>query len=425
MKILLLNYTDAGGGAANGALLLTEALNEYGIDAKLGVVEKKTASKYVIQCELLKKSKLKSIFTRISSLFLKIAKKLHLYKNNFSTTNNILHSTNLKSKIDVNWINNSNFDVVHLHWINNDMISIKDISKITKPIVWTMHDSWPCCGAEHYQNVLEDDKRYIEGYWKTNKPKSTIGKDICKKVWEEKKKYLMNKEITFIAPSNWEGKTLKDSFIFHDKSCFVIPNIINHDIFMKKNTTELRKAFDIPEDKIILGFGAAYDIEDEKAVKGSYYLLQCLKKLDPNQFFLVIFGPVSEKFTKKIPIKYFATGYISNQKIVSCIYNLLDVFICPSLVESFSYTCLESICCGVPVVAFDTGGQIDFIEHKNTGYIATSYKSEELVEGIEYCIQHHDELSQNCLQKAKTDFVTKEIVQKHLEVYEKVLNSNK
>lgn len=41
MKILLLNYTDAGGGAANGALLLTEALNEYGIDAKLGVVEKK------------------------------------------------------------------------------------------------------------------------------------------------------------------------------------------------------------------------------------------------------------------------------------------------------------------------------------------------------------------------------------------------
>ena len=180
MKILLLNYTDAGGGAANGALLLTEALNEYGIDAKLGVVEKKTASKYVIQCELLKKSKLKSFFTRISSLFLKIAKKIHLYKNNFSTTNNIFHSTNLKSKIDVNWINNSDFDIVHLHWINNDMISIKDISKITKPIVWTMHDSWPCCGAEHHPNILEEDIRYKNGYWKSNKPKSTKGKDICK-----------------------------------------------------------------------------------------------------------------------------------------------------------------------------------------------------------------------------------------------------
>ena len=38
-----------------------------------------------------------------------------------STTNNILHSTNLKSKIDVNWINNSDFDIVHLHWINNEI----------------------------------------------------------------------------------------------------------------------------------------------------------------------------------------------------------------------------------------------------------------------------------------------------------------
>ena len=76
MKILLLNYTDAGGGAANGALLLTEALNEYGIDAKLGVVEKKTASRYVIQCELLKKSKLKSFFTRISAKPGAVTKKL-------------------------------------------------------------------------------------------------------------------------------------------------------------------------------------------------------------------------------------------------------------------------------------------------------------------------------------------------------------
>lgn len=35
MKILLLNYTDAGGGAANGALLFTQALNEHGIAATL------------------------------------------------------------------------------------------------------------------------------------------------------------------------------------------------------------------------------------------------------------------------------------------------------------------------------------------------------------------------------------------------------
>jgi len=418
MKILLLNYTDAGGGAANGALLLTEALNEYGIDAKLGVVEKKTASRYVIQCELLKKSKLKSFFTRISSLFLKIVKKLRLYKNNFSTTNNILHSTNLKSKIDVNWINNSIFDIVHLHWINSDMISIKDISKITKPIVWTMHDTWPYCGAEHYPNVLEKDTRYIEGYNKLNKPKSTKGKDICKKIWNQKHKYLYNKKIIFIAPSKYEQIGLNSSKIFSKHSCYHIHNIIKHNIFFQKDKTLLRELFNIPKNKIIIGFGAAYNIEDEKAVKGSYYLLEALRKLNnPENYFLVIFGPITTNFSSKISIPFFATGYQSNSIIMSCIYNLLDVFICPSLIENLPYTCLESICCGIPVVAFDVGGTPDIVEHKKTGYLATPYKSEELVEGIEYCINNQQILSQNCLQKAKTDFDTKKIVQKHLEVY--------
>lgn len=68
MKILLLNYTDAGGGAANGAFLLTQALNEYGIAATLGVVEKKTYSNYVVECPLLKKSKLKKILLKIKNI---------------------------------------------------------------------------------------------------------------------------------------------------------------------------------------------------------------------------------------------------------------------------------------------------------------------------------------------------------------------
>ena len=41
MKILLINFTDAGGGAAIAAVRLVTALNEQGIYARLGVSEKK------------------------------------------------------------------------------------------------------------------------------------------------------------------------------------------------------------------------------------------------------------------------------------------------------------------------------------------------------------------------------------------------
>ena len=37
-------------------------------------------------------------------------------------------------------------DILHLHWINQGFLSIREIEKLTrlgKPIVWTMHDMWP------------------------------------------------------------------------------------------------------------------------------------------------------------------------------------------------------------------------------------------------------------------------------------------
>ncbi len=53
-------------------------------------------------------------------------------------------------------------DIIHLHWINQGMLSLKTIRKIIssgKPVVWTMHDIWPASshlssypGCHHYNN---------------------------------------------------------------------------------------------------------------------------------------------------------------------------------------------------------------------------------------------------------------------------------
>ena len=44
-------------------------------------------------------------------------------------------------------------DIIHLHWINQGMLSLDGIAKILKsgkPVVWTMHDMWPFTGICHY-----------------------------------------------------------------------------------------------------------------------------------------------------------------------------------------------------------------------------------------------------------------------------------
>ena len=416
IKILLLSDSDSIGGAAVAANKLASALHTADYKVTLGVLEKKSDLFFVKELS----------FKR--NFFQKIRKKVLSYTEaflyaHFKTSNGILHSFNLYSKINIEDINKSDYDIVHLHWINNNMISVRDIAGITKPVVWTLHDSWAFCGAEHHPNILEKDERFITGYTAKNKPHSTTGFDICKIVYCLKKQYLQTAPLYFIAPSRWEYDCLKKSTLFRNHACSIIPNIIDKDIFYPAADKQyVKKLFNIPVDKKILGFGAAYNINDLKSIKGGYYLRETLKKIKNSEdYHLVIFGPASQTFTAEVKIPAFYTGYIASPVILSAIYNCCDVFVCPSVIENLPYTCLEAACCGVPVAAFNTGGIPDIIEHKYNGYLAEPFEAEDLYRGILYIFDNLTELSKNCIKKTEKDFNPLDIVRKHIELYEKLI----
>ena len=58
----------------------------------------------------------------------------------FLGKNVYLNSLNIFSKIDYKKING---ELVNLNWIGEETISLKNISKIKVPIIWTLHDMWP------------------------------------------------------------------------------------------------------------------------------------------------------------------------------------------------------------------------------------------------------------------------------------------
>ena len=420
MRVLLINFTDIGGGAAMAAVRLVTALNEHGIYARLGVPQKKSACPYVFELPQKKHCFAVKFFRKIcifsKTLFQPITKRL---PNPFAfrTSNGILHTTNFHSETDIDWINNSDFDIVNLHWISG-VVCNKDIAKIKKPIVWTMHDSWPCCGAEHHPNIAEGDTRWHEGYYAHNKPKTTKGIDLCRKVWKQKKKYLSEKKIFFTAPSRWERDVLKSSALFAHCECTVIPNIIDHSVFYPKDKNAARNLLGIPRDKTVIGFGAAYDIDNPKSMKGGQQLLEMLEKLErKDKYFLVIFGPVSSAFTERIRIPYFASGYIANPVLLSVLYSICDVFINPSHIESMSYTCLEAACCGIPSVAFDVGGISDVVKSEENGILCELYKVDDLLNGIAYCVNNNKQLSEASIRKSIADFNTDKTVEKFISVF--------
>ena len=154
MKILQLSNSDLSGGAAVATYRLHKALLNSSINSKMLVNEKKTTEITVIN----KSSSLDNIKTIIKNRLVFKLRKILKINHQGSISLNYFPSNILKK------IKEIEHDIIHLHWVNNEMLSINQISSITKPLIWTFHDMWPMCGIEHYSDTSE----YKDGYKKKN-----------------------------------------------------------------------------------------------------------------------------------------------------------------------------------------------------------------------------------------------------------------
>ena len=190
MKILHLNYFENEGGAAIAVKRIHESLISKGIDSNILVTVKTSNDLKIIGPE----STFEQIVSLLKVSFQRQINKFNTIKENYSRSFNLLPSNILRK------IKKFNPDIVHLHWIGNEMLSIKQISMIEKPIVWTLHDMWPYCGSEHY--TFSD--RYVHGYSDALN-KSFLSFDLDKYIWELKKKYF-KKNIFLVPKSEWQKK---------------------------------------------------------------------------------------------------------------------------------------------------------------------------------------------------------------------------
>ena len=143
MRVLIINTSERIGGAAIAANRLMDALRNNGIQAKMLVRDKQTNQITVVGLKKSLWSIWKFIWERVV-----IWKANHFKKHNLFTVDIANTGTDITSLPEF-----KQAEIIHLHWINQGMLSLKDIQKILssgKPIVWTMHDMWPCTGICHH-----------------------------------------------------------------------------------------------------------------------------------------------------------------------------------------------------------------------------------------------------------------------------------
>ena len=260
MRIIHLSYSDINGGAFRATYRIHQSLLKQGISSRLWVNEKKSEDRTVEELN----NKIGKVLNKlrsqvINNSFLKMLK----------SENNIPHSLSVLPSNWVKYINNSDADIIHLHWIQNEMLSIKDISKIKKPIVWTLHDMWAFCGAEHYTN----DNRWRGGYYSNNRPNYESGFDLNRWTWNRKKKYW-NKPIHIVTPSTWLAKCVSESALMKNWPVSAIAYPIDTNQWAPINKINARQLLNLSQDANLILFGADNGGKDPR--KGFDLLLSAL-----------------------------------------------------------------------------------------------------------------------------------------------------
>jgi glycosyltransferase involved in cell wall biosynthesis len=132
---------------------------------------------------------------------------------------------------------------------------------------------------------------------------------------------------------------------------------------------------------------------------------------------ILIFGKFSGN-DKILSFKIHNFGFINNNQKLMEIFTLADIFVGPSIEESFGNVFLEALSCGTPCVSFnDIGAATDIINHKKNGYIAESMNSYDLFQGIKWTLNNSLNLKDNCISTVKNKFLLDDIVNKYIEVY--------
>jgi glycosyltransferase involved in cell wall biosynthesis len=245
---------------------------------------------------------------------------------------------------------------VHLHWFQNETVSVKRLLKQKAKSIITLHDEWLYSSIEHYKTRKCYSKINSKSY------SSDIIRKILSKETNRQKLLFANKcnsKFIITVPTKWMYTRAKNSKILRDFDIRIVPNAIDTDIFSptREPIKYSRSLLNIEKEAIIFLSGAASG--SSSFVKGFDLLDDAFNSI-ANQFsnlagkkvVWIKFG--TDASASSNDNTYFNTlniGHIYNREHLAELYSLADFCIVPSRYESFGQVCAEAMSCSTPVIA--------------------------------------------------------------------------
>lgn len=415
-KILSVNFSDSSGGAARAAYRIHKAVNKAGVNNHMLVKQKTLNDDTVLSIEEFDK---KIFFTYAGRFVVKKIKNQlqHRSWNRYPDKEDVFLS-DLRSESIHGAFQKIDFDILHLHWINLHFLNLNQLKTLSQPIIWTLHDCWPFTGICHY---FYDCTRYTSQCGNCPFLHSGKEKDLSREVWQKKKRFYQNMDLHIVSPSRWLAEAARTSSLFGYFPITVIPNPIDIQLFSPGDREQACQLLKLDPIKKYIVCGAINASTDRN--KGFNEFISAMQYFEKNfeepETELIIFGVSNEleKLDIKIPVHSY--GVLCDEMLVAA-YRAASVMVVPSLSENLSNVIMESLSCGTPVVAFNTGGNADLIDHQNNGYLAKPFSVEELACGVHWCLHHNlnGHLSVQARQKVANNFSEEVVALQYLSLYQ-------
>lgn len=317
-------------------------------------------------------------------------------------------------------------DIINLHWVAGFLDYVQCLPVLAKrtPLVWRMADMNVFTGGCHYDL---DCSRYAAQCGQCPQLGSHNTRDLSRKVWQRKRRAfssMADNRLHIVATSRWIAQKVAQSSLLGRFPVTMIPNGLDLQVFKPSDRQQARQQLKLPSDARIVLF-VADDVDNPR--KGMALLIDAINRLsDLKNILLVSVGRGAEKMHFSCSHQSF--GFVRDDRLMSLIYGAADVFVIPSLHESFGQTAIEAIACGTPVVGFRSGGMEDTIRHQETGLLVPAGDTEALSLAIADLLSNEAkrlDMARRGRERAVREYGMESVASRYVALYGRALDAQR
>ncbi len=394
-RVVHINTHDILGGAAKVAYRLAEAQRRAGNEAHFLVGQKRSISEWVTAFPLECDPNEQRRFREEGLLY-------YEYRGSDRLTDHSL----VRSA-----------DLIHLHNLHGDYFNPHSLVSLGqhKPLVWTLHDMQAFTG--HCAHAFDCD-RWSEGCGKCPDLQTypQIAVDATARLLADKAKTYRSVRPWLVTPSEWLRQKVAQS-VMKDLPVEVIPNGVDGTLFQPQDKAEIRRALNLPVDRLLVGAVAHEGVLANPWKGGAYTLraLEALREQVPDVMFINIGARTRSELPHVVNIPH-----IADDRQMGRLYAALDIFLYTSVADNCPLVVLESMASGVPLVTFGTGGIPELVRDGMEGMVAPCKDLFVLVQGLRRVATDkilRDRLGQGARRRAMERFEHDRIAQQYASWY--------